>query len=178
MEKLFPNIWRPWFSCWFYITHFLKSCLSNSVGLLNIHWHFLSLSLIYLAMVPEYWLTEGGQSASGALLDYILENHVASQSLANRAASRCEMAQACQIVSLSTYSHLCCPLPKISHKPFVFWGISTFELLNEILEKMLMNEILESMKLQEVGSPFLAVLTKDLHVLPDFHGNRWELSTL
>lgn len=35
-----------------------------------------------------------------------------------------------------------------------------------------MNEILESMKLQEVGSPFLAVLTKDLHVLPDFHGNR------
>lgn len=91
------------------------------------------------AMVPEYWLTEGGQSASGALLDHILENHVASQSLANRAASR---------------------------------SISTFELLNEILEKMLMNEILESMKLQEVGSPFLAVLTKDLHVLPDFHGNR------
>lgn len=49
--------------------------------------------------------------------------------------------------------------------------MSIFELLNEILEKMLMNEILESMK-QEIGSPFLAALTKDIHMLPDFHGNR------
>lgn len=39
-------------------------------------------------MVPEYWLTEGGQSATGALLDYIVDNHVASSHLANRAASQ------------------------------------------------------------------------------------------
>lgn len=39
-------------------------------------------------MIPEYWLTEGGQSATGALLDYIIENHVASPMLANRAASQ------------------------------------------------------------------------------------------
>lgn len=39
-------------------------------------------------MLPEYWLTEGGQSATGALLDYIIENHVASPHLANQAASR------------------------------------------------------------------------------------------
>ena len=38
-------------------------------------------------MVPEYWLTEGGQSATGALLDHIIENHVASPRLANQAAS-------------------------------------------------------------------------------------------
>ncbi|KAL2502294.1 FGGY family of carbohydrate kinase [Forsythia ovata] len=81
------------------------------------------------AMVPQYWLTEGGQSATGALLDYIIENHVASPHLANRAASR---------------------------------RISIFELLNEILE---------SMK-QELGSLFLAALTDDIHVFPDFHGNR------
>lgn len=81
------------------------------------------------AMVPQYWLTEGGQSATGALLDYIIENHIASPHLANRAASRC---------------------------------ISIFELLGEILE---------SVK-QELGSPFLAALTNDVHVLPDFHGNR------
>ncbi|KAG6427841.1 hypothetical protein SASPL_112088 [Salvia splendens] len=49
--------------------------------------------------------------------------------------------------------------------------VSVYELLNEILEKMVMNEILESMK-QEMSSPFLAALTKDIHVLPDFHGNR------
>ncbi|CAA2938316.1 FGGY carbohydrate kinase domain-containing [Olea europaea subsp. europaea] len=81
------------------------------------------------AMVPQYWLTEGGQSATGALLDYIIENHVASPHLANRAASRC---------------------------------ISIFELLNEILK---------SIK-QELGSPFIAALTDDIHVFPDFHGNR------
>ncbi|KAJ6731601.1 RIBULOKINASE [Salix purpurea] len=39
------------------------------------------------AMIPEYWLTEGGQSATGALLDHIIENHAASPILANRAAS-------------------------------------------------------------------------------------------
>lgn len=38
-------------------------------------------------MVPQFWLTEGGQSATGALLDYVVENHVASPHLANRAAS-------------------------------------------------------------------------------------------
>lgn len=81
------------------------------------------------AMVPEFWLTEGGQSATGALLDYIIENHVASRSLANRAASR---------------------------------HVSLFELLNSTLESMM----------HERNSPFLAALTEDIHVLPDFHGNR------
>ncbi|KAI9192333.1 hypothetical protein LWI28_021365 [Acer negundo] len=81
------------------------------------------------AMVPEFWLTEGGQSATGALLDSIIENHVASPSLANRAASR---------------------------------NISVFELLNGILESMT----------HEKKSSFLAALTEDVHVLPDFHGNR------
>lgn len=42
---------------------------------------------LFSAMVPEFWLTEGGQSATGALLDYIIENHVASPRLANRATS-------------------------------------------------------------------------------------------
>ncbi|KAF6157025.1 hypothetical protein GIB67_027827 [Kingdonia uniflora] len=41
------------------------------------------------AMLPEYWLTEGGKSATGALLDYILNNHVAAPHLANHAASQC-----------------------------------------------------------------------------------------
>ncbi|XBH62058.1 hypothetical protein VPH35_116371 [Triticum aestivum] len=40
------------------------------------------------AMIPEYWLTEGGQSATGALLDYIVENHAAAPLLANHAASQ------------------------------------------------------------------------------------------
>ncbi|KAL9224125.1 hypothetical protein vseg_000193 [Gypsophila vaccaria] len=81
------------------------------------------------AMVPQYWLTEGGQSATGALLDYIIENNVASPHLANRAASQ---------------------------------GTTVYALLNKMLESMV----------EEENSPFLAALTKDLHVLPDFHGNR------
>ena len=44
------------------------------------------------AMVPEYWLSEGGQSATGALLDHIIENHVASPHLANRAASQSKIS--------------------------------------------------------------------------------------
>ncbi|CAH9086011.1 unnamed protein product [Cuscuta epithymum] len=81
------------------------------------------------SMVPEYWLTEGGQSATGSLLDHVIKNHVASPHLANCAASQ---------------------------------RISVFELLNKILE---------SMK-NDVGAPFTAALTDDIHVLPDFHGNR------
>ncbi|KAK9130174.1 hypothetical protein Sjap_010661 [Stephania japonica] len=81
------------------------------------------------AMIPGYWLTEGGQSATGALLDHIINNHVAAPHLANRAASQC---------------------------------ISLFELLNKILDSMM----------HEKNAPFLAALAEDLHVLPEFHGNR------
>ncbi|GAU21000.1 hypothetical protein TSUD_201490, partial [Trifolium subterraneum] len=81
------------------------------------------------AMVPEYWLTEGGQSATGALLDHIIESHAASIGLANRAASQ---------------------------------KISVFELLNKLLETIMI----------EQKQSFLGALTEDLHVLPDFHGNR------
>ncbi|KAI3709120.1 hypothetical protein L2E82_38879 [Cichorium intybus] len=81
------------------------------------------------AMVPEFWLTEGGQSATGALLDYIIDNHVASSHLANRAASQ---------------------------------NISLFQMLNELLADIM----------RDTSAPFIAALTSDLHVLPDFHGNR------
>jgi len=38
------------------------------------------------AMVPGLWLTEGGQSATGALLDYTLENHAQGPELKKQAA--------------------------------------------------------------------------------------------
>lgn len=37
-----------------------------------------------------------------------------------------------------------------------------FQLLNEILESMVLDQ----------KRQFLAALTEDMHVLPDFHGNR------
>ncbi|CAA7408169.1 unnamed protein product [Spirodela intermedia] len=81
------------------------------------------------AMIPEYWLTEGGQSATGALLDHIVENHLASPLLANHAASQ---------------------------------GTSIYDLLNKILHSMAKDQ----------NALFLSMLTEDIHVLPDFHGNR------
>ncbi|CAI0394013.1 unnamed protein product [Linum tenue] len=48
----------------------------------------INFTPMFVAMLPEYWLTEGGQSATGALLDYIIENHMASPHLADRAASQ------------------------------------------------------------------------------------------
>ncbi|XP_048235585.1 FGGY carbohydrate kinase domain-containing protein-like isoform X3 [Ricinus communis] len=81
------------------------------------------------AMIPQYWLTEDGQSATGALLDYIIENHVYSPRLANRAGSQ---------------------------------NVSLFELLNNKLRTIM----------DDIKAPFLAALTQDVHVLPDFHGNR------
>lgn len=42
-----------------------------------------------------------------------------------------------------------------------------FELLNNILEKMR----------SEQKQPFVSALTEDIHVLPDFHGNRYVLLT-
>lgn len=84
------------------------------------------------AMLPEYWLTEGGQSATGALLEYIIENHAAAPIIANRAASQ---------------------------------KISVFELLNKMLGT-----------LGDSSVPFRSALTKNLHVYPDFHGNRSPLA--
>lgn len=40
--------------------------------------------------------------------------------------------------------------------------VSIYEILNKILESMM----------KETKAPFLSALTEDIHVLPDFHGNR------
>ena len=81
----------------------------------------------YSAMIPGMWLTECGQSATGALIDHIIFSHARSQELEQVARNR---------------------------------GITVYELLAEILEKL------------AAGTEFPAELTKDLHVQPDFHGNR------
>ena len=107
------------------------------------------------------WLTEGGQSATGALLDHIIENSVASPHLANRAASQGKLLFTLRNLGYMSYCEKyggrVFPHSFVSHP-----GISLFQLLNKILESMM----------HDLGSPFLAALTCDIHVLPDFHGNR------
>jgi len=77
------------------------------------------------AMLPGLWLTEGGQSATGALLDHIIESHAFAGRLRQKASDA---------------------------------GLTVYELLNG--------------KVADMRAELGEELTADLHVLPDFHGNR------
>jgi FGGY-family pentulose kinase len=81
----------------------------------------------YSAMVPGLWLTEGGQSATGALIDHVIFSHAAST-----------------------------PLREEAKKS----GQTVYELLNSRLSQL------------AEKAPHRAALTRELHVFPDFHGNR------
>ncbi|MFO0612528.1 MAG: FGGY-family carbohydrate kinase [Polyangiaceae bacterium] len=81
------------------------------------------------AMVPGMWLTEGGQSATGALVDHVLATHGRFAEVKEEAKKR---------------------------------GIHPTTVLNEILERLAASS----------GVRFAAELTRELHVFPDFHGNR------
>jgi FGGY-family pentulose kinase len=79
------------------------------------------------AMIPGLWLTEGGQSATGALIDHTILSHARGAELADEARRR---------------------------------GTTIYALLNERLDALA----------KDVAFP--ALLTRELHVLPDHHGNR------
>jgi FGGY-family pentulose kinase len=81
----------------------------------------------YSAMIPGLWLTEGGQSATGALIDHVIHSHSRGPELAKEAKKR---------------------------------GESVYALLNARLDVL------------AESAAFPAELTKELHVLPDHHGNR------
>jgi FGGY-family pentulose kinase len=81
------------------------------------------------AMIPGYWLTEGGQSATGALLDHVIANHAFTPQLGRQASES---------------------------------GLSVYELLNGKVATLRAES-----ERGDGGEP-----TADLHILPDFHGNR------
>jgi FGGY-family pentulose kinase len=81
----------------------------------------------YAAMIPGLWLNEGGQTATGALIDHVVQTHAAYPALAEAARQQ---------------------------------GRSLYEALNGRLAKL------------AHGLAHPALLTRDLHVLPDFLGNR------
>ena len=83
----------------------------------------------FSAMVPGMWLTEGGQSATGALIDHVIFSHAAAK-----------------------------PLQSAAKKQ----GRTIYELLNERLQALAESQ----------GVKFPGELTRDLHIQPDFHGNR------
>jgi FGGY-family pentulose kinase len=79
----------------------------------------------FSAMLPGLWLNEGGQSATGSLLDHVVHSHARAAELADAAAGR-----------------------------------SVYEILNDRLAVLAARE------------SFPAAVTRGLHVLPYFHGNR------
>ena len=81
------------------------------------------------AMVPGLWLTEGGQSATGALIDHTVDTHARGPELRELAARK---------------------------------GTTVYDLLNSRLDELA----------ARAGHAFAGELTRELHVLPDHHGNR------
>jgi FGGY-family pentulose kinase len=81
----------------------------------------------FSAMIPDLWLTEGGQSATGALIDHVIDGHALGVEL--RAQAKRE-------------------------------GTTAYAILNARLREL------------EKSVAFPAELTRELHVLPYFHGNR------
>jgi ribulose kinase len=73
------------------------------------------------------WLAEGGQSATGALIDHVVFSHPRAAELSEQATAR---------------------------------STTVYALLNERLDAL------------GRGAPFPAAVARDLHVLPDHHGNR------
>ncbi|XP_065558431.1 FGGY carbohydrate kinase domain-containing protein-like isoform X4 [Artemia franciscana] len=82
------------------------------------------------AIIDDYWLNEAGQSATGKLIDHIIESHPAYETLNEKIPKR-----------------------------------EIYAYLEDLLEKTAVN----------VGCS-LEKLVKDLHVYPDFHGNRSPLA--
>ncbi len=87
----------------------------------------------FSAMIPGLWLTEGGQSATGSLVDHVIFSHARARDLETEAKAA---------------------------------GRTVYDLLNDRLARMA--------EAAQISGPtsFPAALTRDLHVLPYFHGNR------
>ena len=81
----------------------------------------------YSAMVPGLWLSEGGQSASGALVDHVIYSHARAEDVMREAAAK---------------------------------NCTVYEILNDRLAVL------------SAGEKNPAALTRELHLLPYFHGNR------
>jgi FGGY-family pentulose kinase len=81
----------------------------------------------FSAVLPDLWLNEGGQSATGALIDHMIQSHPCYATLRDQGKAQ---------------------------------GKTIYEVLNDLLRKM-------------AGEPEkIAFLTRDIHMLPYFHGNR------
>lgn len=59
----------------------------------------------YSAMIPDWWLTEGGQSATGALIDHIIQTHPAATVLGKTARKNGQTIYECLNARLEQLAH-------------------------------------------------------------------------
>lgn len=69
----------------------------------------------YSAMVPGMWLNEGGQSATGKLLDHIIETHPATKGISQKLADMLVLPFIQPCVSEETVEHFQAH-PKVPHQ--------------------------------------------------------------
>ena len=112
----------------------------------------------YSAMFPSLWTSEGGQSATGKLLDHIIDTHPATSLIRSKLEPKMLLIFFIFIQTfLQTFS-----IPYIFSLFFRHIQQYLYDLIRSISKKEnLLNE---------------SYLTKDLHVWPDFHGNRSPLA--
>ena len=89
----------------------------------------------YSAMVPNYWLNESGQSASGKLLEHITQSHPSYTTLKRLADES-----------------------------------------NESVYTILDNVLIDVAATQNFCTKEISLLTQNIHIYPDFHGNRSPLA--
>lgn len=108
----------------------------------------------YSAMVPSFWLNEGGQSATGKLLDHVIDTHPATPGILKSLAGN-KWVSWKDIDAMRELLYILSP---------------NFRHIQQYLSELL-NVMTEQKNLQNVS-----YLTKDIHVWPDFHGNRSPLA--
>ncbi|KAG8997560.1 hypothetical protein FRB90_012482 [Tulasnella sp. 427] len=89
------------------------------------------------AVFPGWWMNEGGQSATGQLIEFIISSHPAYAALQDRARQE---------------------------------GTNVYHILAEELQRLRVEASKEGFAESLTG------LTKDIHMYPDFHGNRSPLA--
>ncbi|KAK4527579.1 hypothetical protein GAYE_SCF41G5502 [Galdieria yellowstonensis] len=132
----------------------------------------------FSAMIPNMWLSEGGESATGKLLEFIVTNHCQYPFLAQLASEK----------NLHVYEILNYVIFLLSKEPKMTpeQVVSRIQSISASVMKQQMNDVFTHSSLGEIketknndtklcGEDFslkCLQLTKNIHILPYFHGNR------
>eukprot|EP00871_Galdieria_phlegrea_P003901 jgi/Galph1/4511/GphlegSOOS_G3136.1 len=125
----------------------------------------------YSAMIPNMWLSEGGESATGKLVEFIVTNHCQYPNLVEMAAEK-------GIHVYELLNFLVCILSKENHstpEQLVSLVKSTdgAKIQHDLNEFFGHLQLVQENKTESDTTAYKRLeLTKNLHLLPYFHGNR------